>query len=100
VGEKVCQVRGQDHRGYPKVVLVEAHTLFEAAARGLEEICRQGGQVGELEITIQEPGSQFKVRPQEIAKWLRSYEPRQNVGIKALKQRVRELLQNSRIKTD
>lgn len=52
VGEKVCRVRGQDHRGYPKIVLVEAHTLFEAAARGLEEICRQGGQVSELEISL------------------------------------------------
>ena len=87
----MCSVRGQDHRGLPLVVLVEAQTLFEATALGIEQLHKAGGRISEVEITVHEPGAQQKVRPDQLCKWLNQNDS-ESIGIHALKHRVRELL--------
>ena len=57
-------MKGIDHRGLPKTVLVEARSLFEAAAEGLEKLHRDGGcRFDQLEVTVREPRGTFAVRP-------------------------------------
>ena len=92
VPRKVCLVQGQDHRGLPLVVLVQAATLFEAAASGLEQLHQLGGKLSEVEITVHEAGSRSKVRPEQLSKWLNHRDSCDNIGVQALKSRVRDLL--------
>ena len=73
-------------------MLVEAGTLFEAAAAGLEQMDKVGGRLGEVEIIVHEPASRKKVRPEQLAKWLSQRDSADNIGIQALKSRVKELL--------
>ncbi len=76
----------------PASVQIEAGSLFEAAAAGLEELCKRGGLITQLQITVHQPVRQFKVQPRQLEKWLRSYEAGDSVGVRALKSRVRNLL--------
>src|SRR5579875_1469984 len=85
VGRKVCTVKGLDSRGLPVSVHVEAESLFEAAAAGLEEIHNGGGLITEVHVTIHAPVQQFKVHPRQLEKWLLSYGREDNVGTRALK---------------
>ncbi len=94
---KVCLVQGQDHRGLPLIVCVQAATLFEAAAAGLEQLHQLGGTLSEVEITVHEPGTRSKVRPEQLAKWLSQRDSNDNIGVQALKRRVRELLSRSEL---
>ena len=71
---------------------MQAATLFEAAASGLEQLHQSGGKLGEVGITVHEPGARSKVRPEQLAKWLSQRDSNDNIGVQALKSRVRELL--------
>ena len=71
---------------------MQAATLFEAAAFGLEQLHQLGGALNEVEITIHEPSTRSKVRPEQLAKWLSQRDSNDNIGVQALKRRVRELL--------
>ncbi len=92
---KVCTVTGLDARGVPVSVQIEAGSLFEAAAAGLEQLHKGGGLITQLHITVHEPARQYNVQPRQLEKWLRSYEQGESVGIRALKSRVRSLLKSS-----
>jgi hypothetical protein len=59
--KRICLVRGVDHRGLPKWVIVEAASLHEAAARATDEIRRDGGDPSDLEVTMHEPKSAWTV---------------------------------------
>lgn len=83
---------GLDARGMPASVQIEAGSLFEAAAAGLEQLHQRGGLVSQLQVTVYEPVSQYKVQPRQLQRWLRSYEAGDSVGVRALKARVRSLL--------
>jgi hypothetical protein len=95
VQRKVCTVTGLDTRGRPASVLVEAGSLFEAAAAGLEELHKQGGLLTEVQIRVHEPGKRYTVRPRQLESWLRTYSREDPVGLHVLKSRVRGLLQHS-----
>ena len=86
---------GLDSRGLPISVIVEASSLFEAAAAAIEELHKQKCPAGELQIVVHEPGRRFTVRPRQLEKWLRSYSLEDSVGLRALKTRVGELLKHS-----
>jgi hypothetical protein len=79
----------------PASVQVEAGSLFEAAAAGLEQLHKNGGLITQLQITVHEPGKRYKVHPHQLEKWIRSYDRGDSVGIRALKSRVRGLLKSS-----
>ena len=96
---KVCTVTGLDHRGLPASVLVEAGSLFEAAAAGLEELHKKGCLVTEVQILVHEPGKRYTVHPRQLESWLRTYSREDHVGLHTLKSRVRGILkQHSPIK--
>lgn len=92
MARKVCTVRGRDNEGHPISVLVEAHSLFEATARGLEVIHIKGGQIGEVEVTLHEPRKTFKVRPEDLDNWIANGDAR-NVGLRSLKSRICRILE-------
>jgi hypothetical protein len=97
MAKKVCSVRGIDHRGLPKIVLVEAGTLFEAAAAGLEQLYQQEGCLSPvLEVTVHEAAGKHRVRIKQLAAWLGKHDSEQTIGVTALKRRVGELLQNNK----
>ena len=79
----------------PASVQVEAGSLFEAAATGLEQLYQKGGLITQLHITVHEPVKRYKVQPRQLERWLRSYDRGDSVGIRALKSRVRALLNNA-----
>jgi hypothetical protein len=95
VERKVCTVTGLDSRGLPYFTLVEAGSLFEAAAAGLEQLHKNGCLITQLQITIHEPGKRYHVHPRQMESWLRSYSDEDNVGLRALKARVRDLLNHT-----
>jgi len=53
----------------PIVIMVEAYTAYEAAARGLDEIIRQGGRITVIQVVEQVPGREFMIKPEQILKW-------------------------------
>jgi hypothetical protein len=60
-----------DARGLPRTVLVEARSLFEAAAEGFEKLHREGGcRFDPLEVTVHEPRGTFQVQPGQLLPWL------------------------------
>ena len=67
---KVCTVTGLDSRGLPYSVLVEAGSLFEAAAAGLEQLQKQGCLITEVQILVHEPGKRYTVHPRQLENWL------------------------------
>ena len=89
---RVCTVRGQDHRGYPLAVHVEAETMLEAAARGMAQIKRAGGRPSPLEVTLHVPGQTWKIEPERLMKWASKRDSRDNIGIQAIKSDVVEFL--------
>jgi hypothetical protein len=95
VERKVCTVTGLDTRGLPASVLVEAGSLFEAAAVGLEELHKKGCLLSEVQILVHEPGKRYTVCPRQLENWLRTYSREDPVSLHALKNRVRGLLQHS-----
>ncbi len=50
----------------PIVIMVEAYTAYEAAARGLDEIIRQGGRITVIQVVEQVPGREFMIKPEQI----------------------------------
>jgi len=89
-------VKGVDTRGLPKAVVVEAHSLFEAAAQGFEKLHQNGGcRFDSLEVTVHEPGATFQVRAGQLVGWLGRRGDGETIGMTALKRRVQELLQAS-----
>lgn len=95
MARKVCRVTGLDFRGLPLAVLVEADSLFEAAAAGIEQVHKQKGLLSEVQIEIQEPGRSHRVHPRQLEAWLRTHETGDSVGVRALKSRVRDILNNN-----
>jgi hypothetical protein len=79
----------------PWSVYVEADSLFEAAAAGLEQLHNNGGLITQVLVTVLEPGKRYKVHPQQLEKWLRSYQRADSVGVRALKARIRGMLQRN-----
>jgi hypothetical protein len=92
VARKVCTVRGRDNQGHPVTVLVEAASLFEATARGLEVIHAKGGQIGEVEVTVHEPGRTFNVGPDDLDNWIAN-DDSGNIGLRSLKSRIRRIIE-------
>jgi len=100
VGVKVCTVKGVDTRGLPKAVLVEAHSLFEAAEQGFEKLHQNGDcRFDSLEVTVHKPGATFPVRAGQLVDCLGRRGDGETIGITALKRRVQELLQTSSKRT-
>ena len=95
MARKLCTVTGLDSRGLPHAVHVEAGSLFEAAAAGIEALHQQKCLVSAVQVTVQEPGQQYQVHPRQLARWLRSHNREDNVGVHALKRRVRDILKNT-----
>lgn len=89
---RVCTVKGQDHRGQPLSVHVEAQTMLEAAARGMAEISRSGGRPSELEVTLHVPGQTWKIGPEKLMKWVSKRDSKDNIGLQAVKSQVVEFL--------
>lgn len=83
---------GLDSRGLPSSVHVQAHSLFEAAAKGLEELHKNGCLISQVHVTVHEPRNRYKVHPDQLGSWLRSHSREDNVGTRALKSRVRSIL--------
>ena len=85
--------RSVDPRGVPKTVLVEAHSLFEAAAHGFEKLYHDGGcRCDALHVTVHEPGATFEVRAGQLGRVAWPPRERETIGVTALKRRVQELL--------
>lgn len=94
MARRVCTITGLDSRGLPHSVQVEAGSLFEAAAAGLEQLHKIGGLISQVQITVHEPGKQYKVHPDQLGSWLRSHNSGDPVGIHALKSRLRDILRD------
>jgi hypothetical protein len=93
---KVCTVTGLDARGLPCTVQLEG--LFEAATAGLEPLQKNGCLITQLQITVHEPVKRYKVNPEQLVNWLRSYNSEDTVGMRALKGRVREIMKSNPLK--
>lgn len=92
MGTMVCTVKGQDHQGYPLRVHVEAGSLLEAAARGMEEIRKAGGKPSELEITQHVPKQAWKITPEQILKWASKRGANDNIGMQVIKRELQDFL--------
>jgi hypothetical protein len=99
VAGKVCTVTGLDARGLPCSVQLEAGSLLEAAAAGLEQLHKNGCLITQLQITVHEPVKKYKVHPEQLANWLRSYNSEDTVGMRALKGRVRDIMKSNPVKS-
>ncbi len=73
-------------------MIVEARTLHESAARGMELLCNSGGVISSVDVIVHEPGKRFKVEPHQITQWLRTRAESDTIGIAALKRRVLALI--------
>jgi len=89
---RVCTVRGVDHRGDPLTFRVEAGSVLEAAARGMEEIRMAGGQPSELEITQHVPKQAWKVSPEQLQKWVSQRGQEDSIGLQAIKSHLQDFL--------
>src|ERR1700730_13578577 len=87
-----CTVRGQDGRGLPVTVTVEACTVLEAAARGLETIRIAGGAPSDLHIVEHLPGKEWKVTTDRLLKWVSSSQRDDNLGLQVIKKNIGEFL--------
>jgi hypothetical protein len=95
MGSRVCTVKGEDHRGFPLNVHVEAGSMLEAAARGMAEISRSGGRPSELEITMHVPGKSWKIDPKRLMKWVSKRDSKDNIGLQVVKRQVQDFLKAS-----
>jgi hypothetical protein len=89
---RVCTVKGKDHRGYPLIVKVEAYSVLEAAARGMEAISREHGVASELEIREHIPGKEWKITTDQLLKWASKRGAEDNVGLTTVKRHVKDFL--------
>jgi|SRR5579875_38580 len=94
MASKVCTVTGVDPRGLPATVVVQACSLFEAAAAGFEQLHRIHGSCDyeTLQVTVHEPGRHFHVFPSQLVTWLGRRSNAETIGVTALKKRVQELI--------
>ena len=91
--QRICSVRGKDHRGLPLQVLVEAYTTVnEAAARAMEQIRRDGGVPSDLQVTMHEPKQEWTVSVERLKKYASSYESGDNVGLRQVERNVKDFL--------
>jgi hypothetical protein len=90
--KRVCTVTGTDGRGLPVTVTVEACTVLEAAARGLEEIRIAGGAPSDLQIVEHLPGKEWKVATDRLLKWVRSSQREDNLGLQVIKKNLCDFL--------
>jgi hypothetical protein len=86
--KRICTVKGTDGRGLPVTVTVEASTVLEAAARGLEEIRIAGGAPSDLQIVEHLPGKEWKVTTDRLLKWVRSSQRDDNLGLQVIKKNL------------
>ena len=93
--ERVCTVKGQDHRGYPMRVHVEAGSVLEAAARGMDEIRKAGGRPSELEITQHVPKQGWTVSPDQLLSWASKRGEGDSVGLQSIKQHLQNFLKET-----
>lgn len=93
--KRVCTVRGQDGRGLPVTVTVEACTVLEAAARGLEEIRIAGGAPSDLQVVEHLPGKQWSITIGQLLKWVSSRQIGDNLGLQAIKKNLEEFLERT-----
>jgi hypothetical protein len=89
---RVCTVKGQDDRGHPLSVHVEAGSMLEAAARGMDALSRSGGRPSELEITMHVPGKTWKINPERLMKWVSRRDTKDNIGLQVVKKQVQDFL--------
>lgn len=89
---RVCTVRGYDSHGDPLTFHVEAGSVLEAAARGMEEIRKAGGRPSELEITQHVPKQAWKVSPEQIHKWVSQRRRDDSIGLQAIKSHLQQFL--------
>jgi len=89
---RVCTVRGFDHRGDPMTFHVEAGSVLEAAARGMEEIRKAGGRPSELKITQHVPKHAWKVSPEQLQKWVSQRSRDDSIGMQAIKSHLQDFL--------
>jgi hypothetical protein len=90
--KRVCTVRGQDGRGLPITVTVEAFSVLEAAARGLDTIRIAGGSPSDLQILEHLPGKEWKVTTDRLLKWVSSSQRGDNLGLQVIKKNIGEFL--------
>jgi hypothetical protein len=92
VPNRVCTVRGEDHRGDPLIVHVEAVSMLEAATKGMAQISRSGGRPSKLEVTMHAPGTTWKIEPERLMKWVSKRDSKDNIGRQAAKRQVQDFL--------
>ena len=92
---KICTVTGLDSRGLPYSVQVEASSLYEAAAAGLEQLHKNGCLITQVQVAVLAPVRHYKVHPRQLERWLRSYGPDDTVGLRALKGRIRDIIKQN-----
>jgi hypothetical protein len=75
--------------------MVEAESVFEAAARGMEEIRKVQGVASELKVVEQIPGKEWKVTTGRLLKWVSSRGENDNIGLTMVKRSIREFLEKA-----
>lgn len=95
VNRRVCTVRGLDNRGWPLTVIVEARSVYEAAALGMEAIRKEDGRPSDLVVTMHKPVRGWKVTTQQLLRWVQQYPSGENIGMKQTRRRVEDFLKAS-----
>ena len=73
-------------------VVAQANTVYEAAARAIEEIRKVQGTPSDLEVTVHEPKKEWKVSIERLMKYASSFASGDNVGLKTIKRNVKDFL--------
>jgi hypothetical protein len=96
--KRVCTVKGTDGRGLPVTVTVEACSVLEAAARGLEAIRIAGGSPSDLDVVEHLPGKEWKITTDHdrLLKWVSSRQLGDNLGLQVIKKNIGEFLRRTR----
>ena len=74
---------------------VTGYSACEAAARALDKIIEQGGRITDLQVVEQIPGREFTINPKQVLKYASTHATGDNLGLRQIKQRVREKLKPS-----
>jgi hypothetical protein len=96
--KRVCTVEGTDGRGLPVTVTVEACSVLEAAARGLEVIRIAGGSPSDLDVVEHLPGKEWKVTTDRLMTWVSSRQVGDNLGLQVIKKNICEFLCRTKTK--
>jgi hypothetical protein len=80
------------HGGLPVTVTVEAWSVDEAAARGLEKIRIAGGSPSDPQIVEHLPGKAWNVTTDRLLKWVSSSQRGDNLGLRVIKKNIGEFL--------